>query len=94
MPDNDLKPRIMTYDELGDTINKRAVWLECYKAESVSLAIICDRSEYNGSWMIFDYNSGKKHVMLRASYGQSWRCWTEEPTAEEREAAEWIHKEG
>jgi len=86
------KPRLMEYNELGDTINKRAVWLECYKAESVSLAIICDRSEYNGSWMIFDYNSGKKHVMLRASYGQSWRCWTEKPTAEEREAAEWIHE--
>lgn len=86
------KPRLMEYNELGDTINTRAVWIEYYKAESVSLAIVCDRSEYNGSWMIFDYNSGRKHVMLKVTYGKSWRCWTEKPTAEEREAAEWIHE--
>lgn len=88
------QPRVMDYDELGGTINNAAVWLEFYGSKNLSIAILCDRSEITGAWQIFDYLSGKKHVMLRMSYGESWRCWTNRPTDAEREAAPWANMKG
>lgn len=88
------QPRVMDYDELGGTINNAAVWLEFYGSKTLSIAILCDRSEITGAWQIFDYLSGKKHVMLRMSYGESWRCWTSRPADADRDAAPWANMKG
>ena len=76
---------------LEEVKEKKAVWVETkIEDEDLYPALLCGRSYKYFSE--FCTNVGKDEgFVLRDNdeYGVAWRCWTEKPTEEEREAAEW-----
>lgn len=71
-------------------------WIERNKNGRVSIvADVLDRSDYDRFFGQVNANMMRQGLVdhmtrYRAeNYGKTWRCWAEEPTEEERKAAEW-----
>ncbi|MBQ6123715.1 MAG: hypothetical protein IJI59_18525 [Clostridia bacterium] len=82
-------PKVLSYEELEDTMGDRAVWYEAFLTESPCLAIICSKSSVENAYTIFDFNFGQKHRLTEKTYGKAWRCWDRKPSATQREAVAW-----
>lgn len=77
-----LEPRVMTLAELTE---HRPLWLE-ERGYSVR-PMICQ----GVASTFVDFIMVHGTICLPAdTYGKAWRCWTSEPTAEEREATPWM----
>ena len=59
---------------------------EIYTTVEVA-CVLCKTSEYCGIDFI---GHGSPITHKKEDYGKTWRCWTEKPTVEERNAAEWL----
>lgn len=87
-------PRVMTLDEIRGAL-KTPVWRETKRRH---------KGLYNGWVLAYEIQrgmgiTGERLGMTEPSgrvgwyrledYGKTWRCWTAEPTDEQREAAKW-----
>lgn len=80
-------PRVMTLEELDDLRGRgRAVWFEnrdsSAKSQDVFFVVAND---------LYADLKGETYSMFEMvnDYMQTWRCWTDKPTAEEMEAIPW-----
>ena len=81
------KPRVVTLEELDDLRGRgRAVWFDdrdrSTKCKDVFFVVVKDG---------IAYFKGETYSMqeLEEGYGKTWRCWTSQPTEEQREAVKW-----
>lgn len=87
-------PRVMTLDEIGNAL-KMPLWKETKSAH---------KDLYNGWVLAYDIQKGQGITGTRLGmaepsgrvvwyrlddYGRTWRCWTAEPTDEQRKAVKW-----
>lgn len=83
---------IIPKDELTQRM-KIPVWLETKSGKVYTgWALTYDVQKgmgITGTRMGITDPSGRVHWLNLEDYGRTWRCWTAEPTEEQREAAEW-----
>ena len=77
--------RVMTLEEVRD--NSEVVWLET-KWSRAELCIV-DHGESDSNWLWVSYGVDNSGNSAWKYYGKTWRCWTQRPTDEQREAAKW-----
>lgn len=77
--------QLMTLDEVVETFDSQAVWIESKASAGVTLAIY-SREHYPNIYFQTPFGDTYYHGY---SYGKSWRCWTDRPTEEIRKSAEW-----
>lgn len=88
------EPRVMTLEEIGNAL-KMPLWKETKRVH---------KDLYTGWVLAYDIQKGLGITGTRLGmsepsgrvvwyglddYGKTWRCWTSEPTEEQREAAPW-----
>ena len=88
------EPRVMTLDEIGNAL-KMPIWKETKSAH---------KDLYTGWVLAYDIQKGLGITGTRLGmaepngrvvwyrlddYGRKWRCWTAEPTDEQRKAVAW-----
>ena len=86
------KPRVMTLEEVEDALDT-VVWVDrpLFDNSSDEYALI---DAYSRKTQIVElrYPFCDKDYRERAdyaTYGKTWRCWTQQPTKEQREAVPW-----
>lgn len=77
--------RVMTLEEVRD--NSEVVWLET-KWSRAELCIV-DYGESDSNWLWVSYGVDNSGNSAWKDYGKTWRCWTQRPTDEQREAVKW-----
>ena len=91
------EPRVLTLEEVDALGDNAIVWLEClYTTDGKNTTILkpaiyqAENScpEGDGYYCVVSSwgNSGFYH---KDNYMSDWRCWTSEPTDEQREAIPW-----
>jgi hypothetical protein len=88
------EPRVMTLDDIGNAL-KMPLWKETKRAH---------KDLYTGWVLPYDIQKGEGITGTRLGmsepsgrvvwyrlddYGTTWRCWTAEPTEEQRKAVKW-----
>ena len=78
---------------LQEAKERKTVWLDCDDG-------FCDDVPFPSLYMYRGYphhsvfiapqNEDDKLWLDDEEYGETWRCWAEKPTEEERKAAEWL----
>lgn len=82
------EPRVMTLEDLHLDSNEPSVvcWIEFRDKSAVNVT-----APYNGiSYVCIPFlGTDFKMFCHRDAYGVSWRCWTNEPTYEQRQSIGW-----
>lgn len=86
--------RVMTLEEIRDAL-KRPIWKETKSTHKALytgwvLAYDIQRGQgITGERLGMSEPSGRTVWYRLDDYGRTWRCWTDEPTDEQREAVKW-----
>ena len=67
--------------------DRRTVWLET-RHDGMIEPVKCHGMR-GKLWFFSAYTGGKCFAAIGEDYGKTWRCWTAEPTEEQRKAVAW-----
>ena len=82
------KPRLLTLKEVKQA---NVVWCEWGCVEGYVVCMLVDKIDPDGDYRLIESN-GCGLYYSSSEYNESWRCWTDRPTEEQRNAVPW--KEG
>ena len=84
------EPRVMTLEEVNRLEQNEVVWLEDNGIKEVIPAITVEHSHrYAQQSVCLMIVENPRLWVETFDYNGRWRCWTSEPTKEQREAAKW-----
>lgn len=77
----------LTVEEASGT--NEPVWME-YITGRVFVCDLVASPGWNGIYDAYIIGDTEPKALPENYYGETWRCWAEKPTEEERRAAEWL----
>jgi len=83
------EPRMMTVDEVSNAKAGTVIWIESDYYCEFRAAIVNHKDNTKPdvvSVTVCDMREGIGSLM---NYGKTWRCWTSEPTDEQRKVVKW-----
>ena len=90
------EPRLMTLDEAQTLRENDVVWLEDKGKPNIIPGIVRNRHLWpHSATMVTNFmrGDGCKVTAGDDDYGKRWRCWTSQPTDEQRAAEPWPKEE-
>lgn len=84
------EPRVMTLEEVEKSYSKAPIWFEEQRLQTVYPAIYHKSKGPEGAKFadITDFYY-QRQDWAYGTYGKTWRCWTSQPTDEQRQEAKW-----
>jgi len=79
-----LKPRVLTRDEVSNITAGSLVWIESIYYNELKPAIVNHANNSKSGVVSMTVCDMMEGVGDLADYGKSWRCWTSEPSSEQR----------
>ena len=84
------EPRVMKQEEVDRLEQNEVVWLEDKGIKEVIPAIVVEHSHRYGQQSVCLMILENPRLWIETfDYKERWRCWTQKPTDEQREATPW-----